>query len=141
VIAIGIVVATVAAFVISLAIYAVAPAAPAAPATPAAHAEPATPAAQADAAPTSDRPAPWQIGIEILRSAVVASLVAGLLATAGWDSAGAGALLGLALWALPLVLLAGSVVWERVPVRSAAPHAGDWLIKLVAIGAIIGAFI
>ena len=41
---------------------------------------------------------------------------------------------------LPLVLLSGSVVWERVPVPRAALHTGDWLVKLVAIGALVGAF-
>ena len=44
------------------------------------------------------------------------------------------------LWALPVALLAGSVLWEAVPIRSAVLHAGDWLIKLVAIGAVVGWF-
>jgi hypothetical protein len=116
--ALGIAVATVAAFVISSGFYAVVPA----------------------TGPAADRPAPWQILVEVLRSAVTAGLVAGLLRATGHTSAIAGALLGLALWALPVVLLTGSVVWEKVPVRSAATHAGDWLLKLVAIGAIVGAF-
>jgi len=49
-----------------------------------------------------------------------------------------GALLGAGLWTLPVVLLIGSVVHESTPSRSAALHAGDWLVKLVALGAIIG---
>ena len=36
------------------------------------------------------------------------------------------------LWAaFPVVLLAGSVVREKVPWRLAAIHGGDWLIKLL----------
>jgi hypothetical protein len=112
----GIVIATGVAFVISVGFYSVFPAGP------------------------PGRTAPWQVGVELLRSALVAALVTGLLRAAGWAGFAAGSLLGLALWTLPVVLLAGSVVWERVPLRRAAPHAGDWLIKLVAIGAITGAF-
>lgn len=86
------------------------------------------------------KPEAWRIGVELLRSALTAALVTGLLRAAEWDGAATGALLGLALWTLPVVLLAGSVIWERVPPRRAAPHAVDWLLKLVAIGAIAGAF-
>jgi Domain of unknown function (DUF1905) len=50
-----------------------------------------------------------------------------------------GLLLGLALTVLPIVLLAGSMLWEDVPARTAATHALDWIIKLVSIGAIVGA--
>lgn len=38
-----------------------------------------------------------------------------------------------------MTLLAGSVLWEDVQPRLAALHAGDWLVKLVAVAAIIGA--
>ncbi len=124
--AIGIGVAAIAAFIISFVFYALVPSGPA-------------PRPEA-AEPTPDRPAPWQIVIELLRSAITATLVAGLLIATDENGPTARALLGLVLWALPLVLLTGSVVWERVPVRNAALHAGDWLIKLLAIGAIVGAF-
>jgi hypothetical protein len=119
----GVLVATVVAFLVSFTFYAVAPAAP----------------APQQAPPV--RPEAWQIIVEVLRSAVTATLVTGLLSAAGWSGWDAGALLGLALWALPLVLLTGSVVWENVAVRPAALHATDWLIKLLAIGAIAGAFV
>lgn len=47
-------------------------------------------------------------------------------------------LLGLAIWlGFPVTLLAGSVLWENVAPKLAALHAGDWLIKLVAVAAII----
>ncbi len=67
-----------------------------------------------------------------VRSAVVAGLLTGLLHAAGWDGPGTGVALGLALWSLPVVLLAGSVLWEGVHARAAALHSGDWLIKLAA---------
>jgi Protein of unknown function (DUF1761) len=118
----GVLVATVVAFIISFAFYAIAPATPTTVETP------------------SVRPKAWQIIVELLRSAVTAALVTGLLTAGDWSGPAAGALLGLALWALPVVLLTGSVVWENVPVRAAALHVGDWLIKLLAIGAIVGAF-
>jgi hypothetical protein len=32
------------------------------------------------------------------------------------------------------------VLWEHVPARTATTHALDWIIKLAAVGAVIGAF-
>ena len=47
-------------------------------------------------------------------------------------------LLALVLWiAFPVVLLAGSVIWENVPAKLAALHAGDWLLKLALITTIV----
>ena len=39
---------------------------------------------------------------------------------------------------LPVVLLAGSVFHEGTRPASAALHAGDWLLKLIVIGMILG---
>jgi hypothetical protein len=123
---IGIGVAAIVAFVISFAFYSLV--------------TPEPPADDRSTESASNRPAAWQVVVELLRSAITATLTAGLLNAIGSDGVMAGALLGAALWALPLVLLTGSVVWERVPIRSAAHHAADWLIKLIAIGMIVGAF-
>ena len=123
----GIVIAAIAAFVFSSIYYVVAPKAP--------------PANAERGSAREERPKPWQIGLELVRSAIVAALMAGLLIAGDWSGPGAGALLGLALFALPLVLLAGSVQWEKVPVSTAALHTGDWLIKLVLIGVIVGFFV
>ncbi|MPZ54047.1 MAG: hypothetical protein GEU79_15165 [Acidimicrobiia bacterium] len=76
-----------------------------------------------------------------VRAAVTACLVAGLLVAGDWSGPTSGALLGLALTVLPLVLLTGSVVHEGIPIRTAAAHAGDWVIKLTVIGAVTGMFI
>jgi hypothetical protein len=35
------------------------------------------------------------------------------------------------------VLLTGSVIWEDVPRKLAAIHAGDWLVKLLAVAIVV----
>jgi hypothetical protein len=79
-----------------------------------------------------------QMGAVVLRSLVAACLVAGLMRAGGWEGLGAGALLGLALGALPTAILSGAVVHEGVPVRLAAIHGLDWVVKLTLIGALVG---
>ena len=96
------------------------------------------PAASPELAP--ERPLGAQMVVELVRNLAVAGLVAGLVAAANWSGLGAGVLLGLSLGVLPVVLLAGSVFHEGVPTPRAALHTGDWLLKLVAIGAIVGLF-
>ena len=87
----------------------------------------------------SPKMAPWQIGVEVLRSAIVALAVAYLFATLRPDDWLAAAGFGIVLWlAFPAVLLLGSVVHEKVRTRVAAIHAGDWLVKLVVITFIVG---
>lgn len=85
------------------------------------------------------RPSPPQILAEFGRSAIVAGTVVGLAKTADLTTIGPMLLLALVLWAgFPFVLLSGSVMWDKVPVATAARHGGDWLIKLLAIGTIVG---
>jgi hypothetical protein len=95
----GVVIATVAGLVTGAIVYGAMPAAP--PTT-------------SPAAPS--RPAAAVAVVELLRSAAVAGLLAGLLAAGDWSGWAAGA-----------------------PSR-AALHALDWAIKLAAIGAILGVF-
>jgi hypothetical protein len=81
---------------------------------------------------------PWKLAVEFLRSLLVAAVVAGLAARGEIDQWTAGVLLGLSLWAgFPFVLLTGSVIWENVPWRLAATHAGDWLAKLLVIAVVV----
>jgi hypothetical protein len=85
------------------------------------------------------RPSPWRMGAEFGRTLVLVTALAVLAAAAGVD--GVPGTLGLALlaWAgFPVVILAGSVLHERVPVRLAALHAGDWLVKITVVAAIVG---
>lgn len=80
----------------------------------------------------------WKLLVEFGRSLIVASVLAGLASRTDitdWTSA---LLLGLALWiAFPVVLLAGSVIHENVPWKLAAGHSGDWLLKLLAVTVIV----
>lgn len=93
-----------------------------------------------DAEPAGRAPAPWKLAVEFLRSLIVAAVVAGLVANGDIDEPAGGALLGLVLWiAFPVVLLTGSVIWEKVPAKLAAIH-GDWLLKLVIVGVLIAAW-
>jgi hypothetical protein len=96
-------------------------------------------AAQLGTADDGDgRPPLWKIGVELFRSLTVATVVAGYASAIGITDLPRALVLVLSAWvAFPVVLLAGSVIWEQVPVRRAALHAGDWLLKLVAIGAIV----
>ncbi len=120
---IAVVVATIAAFLLSGAWYAVVP-------WP----------AEVGEATRADSPSLPVLLAEVLRSAVVATVVAGLLVELDALSVGEGALLGVVLWVgFPAVLFAGSIIHERYPARLAALHLGDWLLKLTAIGAIVGA--
>lgn len=95
----------------------------------------------ADPAPAaSERPPVGKILVELLRSAVVAVALSLGLGLMGIGMPGA-LLVALVAWvAFPVVLLTGSVTWDRVPVQLAAIHAGDWLIKLLVIAAIVGAW-
>ncbi len=91
--------------------------------------------AHADGQPMS----PWTGLLELLRSVVLA-VVVGLgcerLALDGPPELVAAALVA---WVgFPVVLLSGSVLHERVPWRLASVHAGDWLLKLVAVTLIVG---
>ena len=92
-------------------------------------------------APTADRPPVRNIVLELLRSALVAGVIAGLAAQLSISSVGPALLLGLVLFAgFPFVLLTGSVLWDKVDWRLAAIHGGDWLLKLLVICVIVGLF-
>ena len=92
-----------------------------------------------DAALDRGRPQAWKVLTELLRTAVVASVFAWAASRAGLESLPGSLALAVVLWAgFPVVLLTGSIIWERVPPVTAAMHAGDWLLKLLLIAVIIG---
>jgi len=65
---------------------------------------------------------------------VIARFVA-LLGLTSWMGA---VQFGLFLWiGFPVILLAGSVLWDNVPWNVAAIHAGDWLVKMLVIAIIV----
>ena len=84
-------------------------------------------------------PAGAKIAGEILRNIVLACVIARLivlLKPSDWRHALG---LGTLLWiGFPFLLLSGSVMWQNVPWMLAVIHAGDWLVKLVLMTAILG---
>ena len=81
---------------------------------------------------------PWKLLVELARCLVIAVVMAWLSARVAVDDVGGALLLGAVAWVgFPLVLLAGSVLWEGVPVGRATVHAGDWLVKLLAVAVIV----
>lgn len=91
--------------------------------------------AYADSGPPSAKDAI----VELARNLVVATVLAGLADQIGIEGWAQAALLGFALWiGIVVVLLTGSVYHEKVPVKLASIHAGDWLLKLVIVAIIVG---
>jgi hypothetical protein len=78
------------------------------------------------------RPQPIKMALEIVRNMVLAYVLAYFvvrLGVTGWPAAIQFAVLA---WiGFPVLLLAGSVMWENVPWKLAAIHAGDWFLKIL----------
>jgi hypothetical protein len=89
----------------------------------------------------AQKPAAWRVLAVFAGSLVLSFVVAyviGLKEDVTWmDAVGIGCLLWLGLSAVQWV---SSIVWEKVPLTMAAIHSGDWLMKLVVISAIVGAW-
>ena len=98
-------------------------------------------AALSPAARAAGRPSLQQIGLELVRTLVLAVVLATLvsfLAIGDWVGA---VRLALLLWiGFPVILLSGSVIYESVPPKLAAIHAGDWLIKLLVMVSMLAAW-
>jgi hypothetical protein len=94
--------------------------------------------AYAEAAASNARPPAWQLAVELIRNLVVAFVVAKLaqlLEVTDWTGA---VQLGVSLWiGFPVVLWVGAMMWEKVPSKLAAIHAGDWLLKILVIAVIV----
>ncbi len=86
-------------------------------------------------------PPPWKLAAELGRGLILAAVLAGVAARCGIEAWPGGLLLGFALWiGFPLVLWTGAVIWENVPPRLAVIHLGDWLVKLLAVTALVSAW-
>lgn len=95
-------------------------------------------AARGGAGATDEAMAPWKIAVELLRNLVLAAVLAGLASRADVDGVEGGLLLGLVLWlAFPLVLWTGAIIHEGTPWQLATIHAGDWLAKLLVVAVIL----
>src|SRR6267378_3957863 len=76
--------------------------------------------------------------IELVRCVVLAYIIARFVALVDVSSWMGAVQFGLFLWiGFPVILLTGSVLWENIPWRVAAIHAGDWLVKLLVIPIIV----
>ncbi len=76
--------------------------------------------------------------IELARCFVLAYVIAHFAALLGGSSWMGAVHLGLFLWiGFPVMLLTGSIIWENVPWKVAAIHAGDWLVKMLVISIIV----
>ena len=76
--------------------------------------------------------------IESVRCLVLAYAVARFVALVGVGSWMGAVHFGLFLWiGFPVILLTGSVLWENIPWKVAAIHAGDWLVKLLVVPIIV----
>ncbi len=82
---------------------------------------------------------PWKMLVVIVQSLVLALVLAyfiGLIGNVDWIGA---VRVGVLLWiGLSAMQWVGSMLWEKVPLKMAAIHAGDWLVKLVLIAVIVG---
>jgi uncharacterized protein DUF1761 len=80
------------------------------------------------------RPQPAKMVLEIARNLVLACVLAYFVAHLGVTAWPAAIKFAVLAWiGFPVLLLAGSVMWENVPWKLAAIHAGDWLLKLVVM--------
>jgi hypothetical protein len=76
--------------------------------------------------------------IELGRCLLLAYVIARFVALLGLTSWMGAVHFGLFLWiGFPVILLAGSVLWDNVPWKVAAIHAGDWLVKMLVIPVIV----
>jgi hypothetical protein len=90
------------------------------------------------AAGATRRPPPLKIAGELIRNILLAGALAYVLVHTGVTGAAGTMRLGLILWiGFPVVLLTGSAMWEDVPWKLAAIHAGDWLVKLLVMIVIV----
>jgi Protein of unknown function (DUF1761) len=90
------------------------------------------------AAATEARPPRWMMPVELLRTLVLALVLAGLTSQLRIADGPSAVKLAFALWiGFPLILLSGSVIYEKVPWKLAAIHVGDWLGKLLVIAMVV----
>jgi len=82
----------------------------------------------------------WRVVVELVRELVVAYVLARfvLLGGGGWKSA-----LRLGFWAwlgFPVAMLVGASLWDNKPWLLSLIHAGDWLVKMLVMAVVVGAW-
>src|SRR2546422_8207267 len=77
--------------------------------------------------------------VELVRCLVLACVIARLVALLGVGTWMAAVHFGFLLWiGFPVIILTGSVLWENIPWKVAAIHAGAWLAKVLGVPIIAG---
>ena len=85
------------------------------------------------------RPEPIKIFGEFIKNIVLAAALSYLISQLGVHTLFEVVHLTLLLWiAFPVLILISSVMYEKVPSKLAAIHAGDWLLKLLLMIVILG---
>jgi hypothetical protein len=85
------------------------------------------------------RPAPWKMAAVIAQSIVIALVLAYIIARSGATSWLDAVWIGFVLWlGLSAMQWVGSMLWEKVPLKMALIHGGDWLVKMLVISLIVG---
>src|SRR6266705_1925816 len=76
--------------------------------------------------------------VELARCLVLAYVIARFVALLGISSWMGAVHFGFLVWIVfPVIILTGSVLWENIPWKVAAIHAGDWLVKMLVIPIIV----
>jgi len=80
----------------------------------------------------------WKKAAELVREFVIAYVVARFVVLLGVVEWKAAVQLGVWLWfGFVFMILVGAVVWDNVPWKLTAIHAGDWLVKLPLMAVIL----
>jgi hypothetical protein len=83
----------------------------------------------------------WKKATELVRELVIAYVVARFVVLIGVVDWKAAVQLGFWLWfGFVFMILVGAVVWDNVPWKLTAIHAGDWLVKLPLMAVILSAW-
>ena len=77
---------------------------------------------------------------EVCRSFIVVLIIAHLLAAAGAGDLLGAVQFGLWLGMFPVMILVGATLWDKVPWKLTAIHGGDWLLKILLVSGILGAW-
>jgi len=90
------------------------------------------------AAAKNKKPDPKQGILQLVRTLVVTLVVAYFVSQLHITDWAGAARLSFILWVgFPVVLLAGSIMWEKTPVKQAVLHAGDSLLTLLILSSIL----
>jgi len=80
----------------------------------------------------------WKKAAELVRELLIAYVVARFVVQLGVADWKAAVQLGVWLWfGFVFMILVGSVVWDNVPWKLTAIHAGHWLVKLPLMAVIL----